>query len=84
MAGAWRSQGKTEAIRHQPGHLIVMHRPKGGPVRVIYNGPGAEPWAQAGKMQSNGQRTISLPRLLALNAGLADDARLAIKWPPPV
>lgn len=78
------TQGKSAAIRHPPDHLLVLHRPKGGPVRVVYNGPGDAPWEQAGKMQSNGQRTISLRKLEGLDRLVAAEARLPIKWPPPV
>jgi len=78
------TQGSSAAIRHPPDHLIVMHRPKGGPVRVVYNGPGGEPWARAGKKQSNGQRAIGLKKLEALDELVDATSRLAVKFPPPV
>jgi len=68
---------KGVAIRHEPEHLIVLHRPKGGPIRTVYNGPGAVVWEAAGKMQKNGQRPISLSRLKLLDAGIADRDRLS-------
>lgn len=64
------------AIRHEPEHLIALHRPKGGPVRVVYNGPGALAWENAGRMQSNGQRSISLKRLDELDQFVAASSRL--------
>lgn len=72
------------AIRHPSDHLIVLHRPKGGPVRVVYNGPGEPVWHQAGAMGRNGQRPIGLTKLLALDRTVPEAARLPPKWPPPV
>jgi len=60
------TQGSNVAIRHEPEHLIVLHRPKGGPIRVVFNGPGTVAWMAAGKMQKNGQRPISLTQLSRL------------------
>ena len=70
------TQGPGVAIRHEPEHLIVLHRPKGGPVRVVYNDPGALAWSAAGAMQKNGQRPISLSRLERLAAEVPEDDRL--------
>lgn len=78
------TQGRGVAIRHEPDHLIVLHRPKGGPVRVVFNGPGALAWNNAGKMQSNGQRPISLMRLSKLYSKIAQKDRLATKREPPI
>ncbi|MDA7426214.1 DUF6998 domain-containing protein [Thalassococcus lentus] len=73
------TQGKGVAIRHEPEHLIVLHRPKGGPIRTVYNGPSAEVWEAAGEMQRNGQRPFSLGRLSKLDAILAKEAWLPRK-----
>ncbi|WGT50422.1 DUF6998 domain-containing protein [Thioclava nitratireducens] len=70
------TQGRGVAIRHKPDHLIVLHRPMGGPIRVVFNGPGTIAWEAAGKMQKNGQRPISLSRLAALANGVAEGDRL--------
>lgn len=78
------TQGTGVAMRHEPEHLIVLHRPKGGPMIVVYNGPGALPWVQAGKMQKNGQRPISLSRLMTLDAAVPDSLRLPEVRRPPV
>lgn len=45
------TQGRSVAIRQEPEHLLVMHCPKGGPLSIVFNGPGALAWEQAGKMQ---------------------------------
>lgn len=78
------TQGRGVAIRHEPEHLIVLHRPKGGPIRVIYNGPGDLAWQAAGKMQKNGQRPISLAKLRTLDGGLPPTSKLSMINEPPV
>jgi len=78
------TQGRGVAIRHEPQHLIVLHRPKGGRMRIVFNGPGTLAWANAGKMQKNGQRPISLARLSQLSEDVSDLDRLAQVREPPV
>lgn len=78
------TQGKGVAIRHEPEHLIALHRPKGGPMRLIYNVPGDLAWREAGKVQKNGQRPIRLTKLTALMAEVPSDAQLPIVNKPPV
>ncbi len=77
------TQGKAIAMRHEPEHLIVLHRSKGGPIRIVFNGPGALPWAKAGNMQSNGQRRILLSRLTDMATKVsASQQLLEIRRPP--
>lgn len=78
------TQGTSVAIRHEPDHLLALYRPKGGPVRVVYNGPGARPWEAAGKKASNGQCRISLVKLSNLNRDVAESQRLEIVREVPV
>lgn len=78
------TQGSGVAIRHEPEHLIVLHRPKGGPMRIVYNGPGALAWAAAGNMQKNGQRPISLSRLRLLAADVPAGEMITQVRRPPV
>lgn len=78
------TQGRGVAIRHEPEHLVVLHRPKGGPMRIVFNGPGAPAWNAAGKMQKNGQRPISLTRLSQLAAGVPAREKLPEIRRPPV
>jgi hypothetical protein len=78
------TQGNRVAIRHEPEHLIVLHRPVGGPIRVVFNGPGPVAWAAAGAMQKNGQCPISLSRLTALSNDVSEQDRLPVLRPPPV
>lgn len=70
------TQGKSVGLRHAPQHLIALHRPKGGPVRVVYNGPGGFVWDACGKPQKNGQQPISLSRLRTLDAAVTIADRL--------
>ena len=78
------TQGKSVAIRHEPDHLIALHRPKGGPVRVVYNGPGSIAWHHAGKMQANGQRPISLTRLAKLDREVSKEVRIRAHRESPI
>ena len=70
------TQGRVVALRNEPDHLIVLSLAVNGSYKVIYNGPGAKPWREAGKPGSNGQRQISLAKLRQLMAGVPDDKQL--------
>lgn len=77
------TQGRSVAIRHESEHLIALQRLLGGPVRVVFNGPGLVAWENSGRMQSNGQRSISLARLAKLDSEVSAENRLdAIRKPP--
>ena len=60
------TQSKSIGIRSEPKHLIVLGLNKNGTNFEIYNGPGALAWSNAGKMQKNGQRSISVSKLKKL------------------
>ena len=57
------TQVKGLAISSEPDYLIVIRLLSDGSWEEIYNGPGKAAWDNAGKMQKNGQRPISLSRL---------------------
>ncbi|OLS50216.1 hypothetical protein BV379_19290 [Rhodovulum sulfidophilum] len=78
------TQGKSVAIRHRPEHLLVLCRPKGSKISVVFNGPGAIAWEAAGSMQKNGQRSIGIKKLAELDALLDDAARLPLLRQVPV
>jgi len=78
------TQGRSIGIRHEPEHMIALHRPKGGPVRIVFNGPGSIAWEHAGKLQSNGQRPISIARLLKLDQRIRDSERLPVIRETPI
>ena len=62
------TQGDRVGLSSEPEFLIVLKIDRTGFITEVYNGPGAEPWNQAGKMQKNGQRMISVAKLKNLNA----------------
>ena len=54
------------AISSEPDYLIVIKLFSDGSWEEVYNGPGKLVWENAGKMQKNGQRPISLSKLRCL------------------
>ena len=54
------------AISSDPDYLIVIKLFSDGSWEEVYNGPGKPVWDNAGKMQKNGQRPISLSKLRCL------------------
>ena len=54
------------AISSEPDYLIVIKIFSDGSWEEVYNGPGKPVWDNAGKMQKNGQRPISLSKLRSL------------------
>ena len=54
------------AISSEPEYLIVIKLFSDGSWEEVYNGPGKPVWDNAGKMQKNGQRPISLSKLRCL------------------
>jgi hypothetical protein len=70
------TQGKSVALRGQPGHLLVILLKKNGTIDEIYNGPGALAWANCGKPQKNGQSPISVSRLRTLMIDVPPGYRL--------
>lgn len=78
------TQGSRVAIRHEPEHLIVLSRPKGGPLRVEYNGCGAIAWEAAGEMQSNGQRSITLNKLRQLASNAPVESQMPVVRVAPI
>lgn len=69
---------RSVALRAEPEHLLVLRLDAGLAVEVVYNGAGGPPWSAAGPMQSNGQRSISLSRLRAMDGGIPYRDRLPI------
>jgi len=53
-------------IYDQPEHLIVLRLSK-MKIGVVYNGPGEMAWNCCGRVQKNGQRSITLTKLRALD-----------------
>lgn len=60
------TQTNRISISSEPDYLIVIQLDKAGNWTEIYNGPGKEPWEHSGKMQKNGQRSLSVSKLRKL------------------
>lgn len=54
------------SLSSEPEHLIVLKILPSGDADEIYNGPGKLVWEATGKLQKNGQRSISLYKLKSL------------------
>ena len=67
------------ALRAEPEHLLVLRLAPDRSLEVVYNGKGGSPWSRSGKMQSNGQRPISLSRLRAINRDVPERDRLPLR-----
>lgn len=65
------------AMYAEADHLIVL-RLAAGRAEEVYNGPGAAPWAAAGPVAKNGQRTIALTKLRRLAQEVPSDKRLPL------
>ena len=65
------------AISSEPDYLIVIKLFSDGSWEEIYNGPGKPVWENAGKMQKNGQRSISLSKLRSLMSFVDNNDRFA-------
>ena len=64
------------ALRADCAQLLVLKLDAKGGFDEIYNGPGSPVWAAAGKVQSNGQRSVRLSKLRAMQVSVADGARI--------
>lgn len=60
------TQVKGISISSEPDYVIVIRILSDGSWVEVYNGPGKPVWDNAGKMQKNGQRPISLSKLRSL------------------
>jgi hypothetical protein len=71
------TQVKGIAISSEPDYLIVIRILPDGSWEEIYNGPGKAAWDNAGKMQKNGQRPISLSKLRNLMGSVDVNDKIA-------
>ena len=71
------TQVKGIAISSEPDYLIVIRLLSDGSWEEIYNGPGKAAWDNAGKMQKNGQRPISLSKLRNLMGSVDINDKIA-------
>jgi hypothetical protein len=71
------TQVKSIAMRSRPDNLIAIRILPDGSFEEVYNGPGDIVWQNAGKMQSNGQRPITLAKLSKLMKTLPPKSRIS-------
>jgi hypothetical protein len=72
------TQARSIGLRSEPEVLLVLQLRGDGSAEEIFNGPGSLAWSHAGKMQSNGQRSIGVAKLRALMGEVSPVARLAV------
>lgn len=65
------------SISSEPDHVIVIKLLPDGSWEEVYNGPGKPVWDNAGKMQKNGQRPISLSKLRNLMDSVDEEDKIA-------
>ena len=70
------TQTDRVSIYSEPDYLIVMKMKHDGTIEEVYNGKGAAPWESAGKVQKNGQRSISIRKLVSLNVTVSSEDRI--------
>lgn len=71
------TQIKKIAISSKPDYAIVIKMFQDGSWEEIYNGPGEIIWDNAGKLQRNGQRPISLAKLKSLMSSVSAKDRIS-------
>ena len=72
-------EGKRIALRGvepEAEHLLVLRINGDGTASEVYNGPAEQVWTVAGRIQSNGQRVVSVSRLMALQSKVQPDQKL--------
>jgi len=60
------TSGKSIGLRASCERLLVMRIVDPTSAELVYDGPGEPVWAACGKMQKNGQRSISLTKLRSI------------------
>ena len=59
--------GKSISLYADCDRLVVLQVVSPSEADIVYDGPRGPAWAAAGKMQKNGQRTIRLSKLRAID-----------------
>lgn len=65
------------SVSSEPEYLIVIQILSDGSWSEIYNGPGNLVWDNVGKVQKNGQRSISLHKLKCLMKTVKDTDKIS-------
>lgn len=72
--------GRSVSLYATCERLVVLKVVSPAEAEIIYDGPGEPAWAMAGRMQKNGQRTVSLAKLVALKASQNSAQQEARSW----
>lgn len=70
------TQIQKVSLSSEPEWLLILKIHRDGTFSEEYNGPGALVWERCGKMQKNGQRSISLAMLHQLQEKVSVSQRL--------
>jgi hypothetical protein len=70
------TQSGQVAFRHRPDHALVLARPHGDRIEVVFHGPGTMAWDDCGPPQRNGQRSIGPARLRFHDSAVEGETRL--------
>lgn len=70
--------GKSVSLYATCTRLVVLKVVSPEEAEIVYDGEGEPAWAAAGKVQKNGQRSVSLSRLRAIAASVAEDDKSVI------
>jgi hypothetical protein len=65
-------------LRSEPNYLIVLRIKPDGSAEEVFNGPGSLAWLNAGQLQKNGQRSVSISTLRRLMAQVPAGTRLPV------
>lgn len=73
------TQVKRINISSEPDYLIAIKLLDTGDWEEVYSGPGKMAWDSAGKLQKNGQRSISLAKLRKLMEHVPEGERIKVR-----
>lgn len=66
------------ALRAEPDYLLVLRLAQDRSIEVVYNGLGYQSWSKSGKLQKNGQRSISLSLLRSIDSAVEEGNRIVL------
>lgn len=70
------TQTNRVSISSEPDYLVVIKIEANGTYNELYNGRGSLVWQCAGKMQKNGQRSISISKLRELMKSVPESDKI--------
>jgi len=70
------TQTDRVSISSEPDYLLIIKIEENGTYNELYNGRGTYVWQSAGKMQKNGQRSISTMKLKELMKSVPESDKI--------